>query len=37
MNSRRKALKSLITLPLAGGIVSSNELLANENQIVIDS
>ena len=37
MNSRRKALKSLITLPLIGGIVSSNELLANENQIVIDS
>jgi len=37
MNSRRKALKSLITLPLAGGIVSSNELLANENQVVIDS
>ena len=37
MNSRRKALKSLITLPLAGGIVSSNKLLANENQIVIDS
>jgi len=37
MNSRRKALKSLITLPLAGGIVSSNELLANENQIVIDN
>lgn len=37
MNSRRKALKSLITLPLVGGIVSSNELLANENQIVIDS
>ena len=37
MNSRRKALKSLITLPLAGGIVSGNELLANENQIIIDS
>ena len=37
MNSRRNVLKSLITLPFAGGLFSKNELLAAETRHILSN